>query len=1191
MAKKMIAVDGNEAAARIAHKVSEVVAIYPITPSTPMAELSDAWSAQGKSNIWGQVPRVIELQSEGGAAGAVHGSLQAGALTTTFTASQGLLLMIPNMYKIAGELSPTVFHVTARALAAQGLSIFGDHSDVMSCRQTGFAMLASSSVQEAHDLALVSHAATLEARVPFMHFFDGFRTSHEIMKINPIDDDVISQMIDPKLVQACRDRALTPDAPVLRGTAQNPDVYFQGRETVNPFYAATPGIVKKYMDQLAKLVGRQYNLVDYVGAPDAETVVVVMGSAAQVVRETVELLVAKGQKVGMLNVHLYRPFPAEAFVDALPKTVKHIAVLDRCKEPGSAGEPLFQDVLTAISEASMDGKIGLPRVIGGRYGLSSKEFTPAMAKAVFDEAARKGPKPRFVVGIKDDVSHLSLDVDPAFRLEKKLFQAMFYGLGADGTVGANKNTIKIIGDYTENYMQAYFLYDSKKSGSGTTSHLRFGENEFQAPYLIEPGQADFVACHHTPHLEQINMLRYAKEGAVFLLNTTHSATEAWDTFPREVQQAVIEKKLKVYVIDGYQVAKDSGMGRRINTIMQTCFFAISGILPKDEAIAHIKDSIKKSYMRKGEDVVKKNWDAVDSTLANLHEVQIPAQVTATKTFRAPLQGQLSDFLKNVTAEIILGNGDDLPVSAMPVDGTFPTGTARLEKRDLALEIPIWGADICIQCGKCAMVCPHAAIRTKAYDSADLKGAPEGFRSMKGKGFKLDNDTMYTVQVSPYDCTGCGVCVEACPAVDKKDPTRKSINMTPQAELAVTENQFWDFFVALPEADRTKINTSQVKGAMLLEPLFEFSGACAGCGETPYVKLVSQLFGDRLVVANATGCSSIYGGNLPTTPWSKNKQGRGPAWSNSLFEDNAEFGLGMRLAITKHAEQATLLLDKVPGLDPALVQAIKDQSQVDDAGIGAQRAHVEKLKAALQGKTDADSVLLHNIADYLVHKSVWIIGGDGWAYDIGYGGLDHVLASGENVKVLVLDTEVYSNTGGQASKSTNLAAVAQFAASGKRAPKKDLGLIAMSYKNVYVGRVALGANDAHTIKVFKEAEMHNGPALILAYSPCIAHGYDMRDMLNHQKMAVQSGYWPLLRYIPALADEGKNPFVLDSKAPTVPVKEYIYSENRYKQLVASNPDAAMKLADALQKQVDERWRQYADLASLPGSADVAVEVAG
>ncbi|HSQ43060.1 MAG TPA: pyruvate:ferredoxin (flavodoxin) oxidoreductase, partial [Fibrobacteraceae bacterium] len=1087
--KKTACMDGNEAASSIAHKLSEVVAIYPITPSSPMAENCDSWSAQGRKNIWGQVPRVIEMQSEGGAIAAVHGSLQAGALTTTFTASQGLLLMIPNLYKIAGELTPAVFHVSARAIAAQGLSIFGDQADIYAVRQTGMALLSSSCVQEAHDLALVAHAATLKARVPFIHFFDGFRTSHEVMKIEIIPDEAIRAMIDDNDVRAFRQRCMTPDAPILRGTAQNPDVYFQARETVNPFYAKTPGIVQEAMDQFAKLTGRQYHLVDYVGAKDAERVVVVMGSGFQTVKSTVETLVAQGEKVGVLNVHLYRPFPAEAFVAALPATVKSIAVLDRTKEPGSAAEPLCQDVTTAITEALMDGKakFALPRIIGGRYGLSSKEFTPGMAKAVLDELKKPQPKNHFTVGIIDDVSKTSLEWDAKWGMEQDNFQAMFYGLGADGTVGANKNTIKIIGDSTDNYAQGYFVYDSKKSGSMTTSHLRFGKKAFEAPYLI--ASADFVACHHTPHLDQIDMLQHAKKGAIFLLNTTHPADQVWETFPRPVQQTILEKQLKVYVIDAYHVAKETGMGRRINSIMQTCFFAISGVLSREEAIDHIKKAIKKTYSKKGEAVVKKNWDAVDQALVNLHEVKVPTAITSTKELRQNISEKAPEFVKKVSVEMMFGRGDQLPVSALPVDGTFPTATTRWEKRDLTLEIPVWDPDLCIQCGKCALVCPHATIRTKVLDSSYVKDAPEGFKFAKAKGFKVDGDPVFAISVSPYDCTGCTVCVDACPAKDKNNPERKAINMASQPEIAEREAKCWDFFVDAPEIDRLKVGNKVLpKNAMLLQPLFEFSGACAGCGETPYVKLVSQLFGDRMLVANATGCSSIYGGNLPTTPWAQNKDGRGPTWNNSLFEDNAEFGLGMRLGVNKHANQALLLIDKLSDkLDASLVNAIKAQDQVEEAGVFAQRENVAKLKAALKGIPGDDAKTLLEIADYLVKKSVWIMGGDGWAYDIGYGGLDHVLASGENVNILVLDTEVYSNTGGQASKSTNLGAVAQFAAAGKRAGKKDLGLIAMAYKNVYVGYVAIGSNDAQTIKTMLEAERYDGVSLIIAYSPCISHG--------------------------------------------------------------------------------------------------------
>lgn len=1187
--KKMVCMDGNEAASSIAHKVSEVVAIYPITPSSNMSENCDAWSAQGKKNIWGQVPRVIELQSEGGAIATVHGSLQTGALTTTFTASQGLLLMIPNFYKIAGELTPAVFHVSARAIAAQGLSIFGDHSDIMSMRQTGFVLLNSTSVQEAQDIALISHSATLKASLPFVHFFDGFRTSHEVMKIDVLSDEQVASMIDQSLVTKFRKRALTPDAPVMRGTAQNPDVYFQGRETVNPYYNAAPAIIQETMDQFAKVSGRQYKLVEYFGAADAERVVVIMGSGYQTVKAAVQALNASGEKVGVVLVRLWRPFPSKQFVAALPSTVKSIAVLDRCKEPGSAAEPLAQDVVTAIAEALMNGesKIGMPRIIGGRYGLASKEFTPSMAKTVLDELKKPQPKNRFTIGIKDDLTQSSLEWDPNWKLAADYFQAMFFGLGADGTVGANKNSIKIIGESTENYAQGYFVYDSKKSGSMTTSHLRFGKKEIQAPFLID--KADFIACHHTPHLDQVDMLKYAKKGTIFLLNSTVAADKVWDIFPKSVQSAIIDNQMKVYVIDAYHVAKETGMGRRINSIMQTCFFAISGILPRQEAIDHIKYAIKKTYSRKGEAVVKQNWDAVDRTLEFLHDVKIPNTVTAIKGMRQSVSAKAPDFVKNVSVELMFGRGDDLPTSKMPADGTWPTATTKWEKRDLTLEIPVWEPDLCIQCGKCALVCPHATIRTKIIDSSLLTNAPEGFKTMKAKGFKLDGDPMFAISVSPYDCTGCTVCVDACPAKDKTNPDRKAINMASQPEIAEREGKCWDFFVDAPEVDRNKVgNRILPKNAMLLEPLFEFSGACPGCGETPYIKLATQLFGDRMVVANATGCSSIYGGNLPTTPWAKNKEGRGPAWSNSLFEDNAEFGLGMRLAINKHAQQALQLVEKLADkIGADLVNAIKTQDQTEEPGIFAQRENVLKLRKALEGVNTEDSKLLLEIADYLVKKSVWIMGGDGWAYDIGYGGLDHVLASGENVNVLVLDTEVYSNTGGQSSKSTNLGAVAQFAAAGKRAGKKDLGLIAMAYKNVYVGYVAIGSNDAQTIKTFIEAEKYDGPSIIIAYSPCIAHGFDMGDMLRHQDLAVKSGYWQLIRYNPSLVAEGKNPLTIDAKAPSIPVKDYIFTENRYRQLQQSNPDLANNLAETLQKAVNDRWAFYSYQAAQPGSAAPAV----
>jgi len=1174
----MVAVDGNEATAMVAHKVSEVVAIYPITPSSPMAEHCDNWSSKGQTNIWGEVPNVVEMQSEGGAVGAVHGSLQAGALTTTFTASQGLLLMIPNMFKIAGELTPAVFHVSARSLAMQALSIFGDHSDVMTCRQTGWAMLGSSSVQEAHDMAMIAHASTLKTRIPFIHFFDGFRTSHEVMKIEALNTEDIAKMIDQEFVDANRKRALTPDAPVLRGTAQNPDVYFQGRETVNPFYAAAPAIVQEYMDRFAELTGRKYSVVEYHGAEDAEKVIVVMGSAWQTVKDTVDKLNANGEKVGAINQRLYRPFPAAELIKVLPASVEKIAVLDRCKEPGAPAEPLFLDVSSVITDAYNDGAIAnLPKLYGGRYGLSSKEFTPAMVKGIYDELSKDKPKSRFTVGIKDDVSYTSIDYDPSFHLGKEYFQGMFYGLGADGTVGANKNSIKIIALSTENNAQGYFVYDSKKSGSMTTSHLRFGKEKFESPYLIE--QADFIACHHTPHLDQIDMLSHAKEGATFLVNSHHELDDVWDSFPEEVQKQIISKKLKVFVIDGYKVGKESGMGRRINTIMQTCFFAISGILPKDEAIAKIKDAIKKTYAMKGDVLVQMNYKAVDAAIENLHELPIPAEITSKHQIHiGAFTDDAPDFVKNVTAEIAAGRGDLLPVSAMPVDGTFPTDTTKWEKRDLSLEIPVWEEDLCIQCGKCAIVCPHAAIRSKAFDESELATAPPTFKSIPSKGLKIEGKPVFTIQVAPLDCTGCGVCVDACPAKDKENPARKAINMDEQPPILESENENWDFFVKLPEIDRTLVNRKMVKGSQLLQPYFEFSGACAGCGETPYVKLVSQLFGDRMMVANATGCSSIYGGNLPTTPWAKDVNGRGPSWSNSLFEDNAEFGMGMRMGVDYLYMEAVALLKKLESeVGTELVSGIIEAPQKEEAEIAELRKMIGLLRDKLNTLDSADAAKLSGMADYLVRKSVWIIGGDGWAYDIGYGGLDHVLASGQNVNVLVLDTEVYSNTGGQSSKATNRGAVAQFAAAGKPSGKKDLGLIAMSYKNVYVGRIALGANDNHSVKTLLEAEQYDGPSLILAYSPCIAHGYSLTNQLEHQKMAVDSGYWPLMRYNPMAAAEGKNPLTVDSKAPKIPVKDYIYTENRYKMLLKSNPEAANAFADALQKDIDVQWSYYESMA--------------
>jgi pyruvate-ferredoxin/flavodoxin oxidoreductase len=1175
---KMIAVDGNEATAYVAHKVSEVVAIYPITPSTPMAQACDAWSSQGRTNIWGDVPTVVELQSEGGAAGTVHGSLQAGALTTTFTASQGLLLMIPNMYKIAGELTPAVFHVSARSIAVQGLSIFGDHGDVMAVRQTGWAMLSSTSVQEAHDMALISHAATLKSRVPFIHFFDGFRTSHEIMKIKQLTDEQIAAMIDMDLVDDHKSRGLDPNNPFMRGTAQNPDVYFQGRETVNPYYTAVEGHVKEYMARFAELTGRSYDVVEYHGAPDAEKVIVIMGSGVQTVKTTVEKLNRLGEKVGVLNVRLYRPFPTDSFINALPKSVKKIAVLDRSKEAGAAGESLFLDVTSAISDAFMDAKISsYPRTVGGRYGLSSKEFTPAMVKGVYDELSKDAPKKSFSVGIKDDVTHNSIDYDPSFTLDLDVFQGMFFGLGSDGTVGANKNSIKIIGDTTDNYTQGYFVYDSKKAGSMTTSHLRFGAADFQTPYLID--QADFIACHHTPHLEQLNMLQYAKPGGTFLVNTPMPLDAVWDSFPLEVQTDIIEKKLQVYVIDGYKVGRESGMDRRINTALQACFFEISNVIPKDVAISHIKKAIEKSYGKKGEEIVAMNKAAVDLALGALHKLEVPSQVTATKRIHVgAFPVDASDFVKNTTAEIFAGRGSDLPVSAMPADGTFPVGTSKWEKRDLALEIPIWESDICIQCGKCAIVCPHAAIRAKAYDETALEGAPEFFKHVPAKGLKISEKPQFTIQVTPLDCTGCGVCVEACPAKDKQNPERKAINMKTQLDHKEVEVKNWDFFINLPEVDRTLVNRNQVKGAMLFEPLFEFSGACSGCGETPYLKLVSQLFGDRMLVANATGCSSIYGGNLPTTPWASNKEGRGPAWSNSLFEDNAEFGLGMYLAAEKsYSDAKKLLLSMQDQVGADLVKVLLETPQKTDADILEVRKHIGLLRDKLKTINTPTAEALHKKSENLVKKSVWIIGGDGWAYDIGYGGLDHVLASGANVNVLVMDTEVYSNTGGQSSKASPTGAVAQFAAAGKTTAKKDLALISMSYKNIYVARVALGANDNQTLKAFIEAENYDGPSLIIAYSPCIEHGYSLNDQLAHQKMAVDSGYWPLYRYNPAIAETGKSPLALDSKDPKIPVAEYIYTENRFRQLLQSTPESANKFALALQDEVDTKWSYLKHLA--------------
>jgi len=1181
MSREKVIFDGNEAAAYVAHHLSEVIAIYPITPSSNMGEWADQWSSEGKTNIWGTVPLVVEMESEGGAAGAVHGALQTGSLCTTFTASQGLLLMIPNMFKIAGELTSTVFHVSARALAAQALSIFGDQSDVMAARSTGFAFLCSNSVQEVMDLALIAHAATLKARVPFLHFFDGFRTSHELMKVELLNQDDLRAMIDDELVQAHRARGLTPDKPVMRGTAQNPDVYFQGRETVNPYYLATPGIVQEAMDKFAQVVGRPYHLFDYVGAPNAERVIVMMGSGAEVAQETVEYLLDKGdaERVGVLKVRLFRPFSVQHFVKALPATVKKIAVLDRTKEPGAAGEPLYMDVVTALNEAVGAGLVpAMPRVVGGRYGLSSKEFTPAMVKAVYDELLKDQPKNHFTVGIHDDVTHTSLSYDPSFSTEgKDTVRCLFYGLGADGTVGANHNSIRIIGEGTDNYAQGYFFYDSKKSGTMTTSHLRFGPRPIHASYLIR--SANFVACHQFSFLERMDMLKAAEPGATFLLNSIYSPEEVWDHLPRSTQKQIIEKKLKFYVIDGYAVAKETGMGQRVNTIMQTCFFAISGILPRDEAIAAIKNSIQKTYGKRGEAVVQKNFAAVDATLVHLHEVKAPDQVTSTFDIRPAVPAEAPEFVQKVTAEIIAGRGDELPVSKMPVDGTYPTGTTQWERRNIALEIPAWDEKVCIQCGKCVLVCPHAVIRAKVYDPDLLKDAPPTFKSTTAR-WKEFSDKKYTLQVAPEDCTGCTLCIQVCPAKNKSQARLKAINMVPQPPIREAEAENWKFFLGLPEMDRTQLSLSAVKDAQLLRPLFEFSGACGGCGETPYVKLVSQLFGDRAIVANATGCSSIYGGNLPTTPWAFDSEGRGPAWSNSLFEDNAEFGLGFRLTLDKRLEYASELLPQFTDmLGGELVKALLHADQSTEAGIKEQRERVKVLKSKLDGIDSPKARDLLSIADVFVRKSVWIMGGDGWAYDIGYGGLDHVLASGRNVNVLVLDTEVYSNTGGQMSKSTPRGAVAKFAAGGKPLAKKDLALLAISYGSIYVAKVAMGANDAQTMRAFMEAEAYDGPSLIIAYSHCINHGIDMALGMEQQKLAVASGHWPLFRYNPALAAEGKNPFTLDSKAPSISLDKYIYNETRYKMLVQSNEEAAERLLKLAQQDIKARWRWYEQLAAM------------
>ena len=1168
MKRKFKTMDGNEAVASVAYRVNEVIAIYPITPSSNMGEWADQWASEGKLNIWGTVPQVTEMQSEGGAAGAIHGALQTGALATTFTASQGLLLMIPNMNKIAGELTPTAFHVSARTVATHALSIFGDHSDVMFCRTTGYAMLSSNSVQEAQDLACIAHAASLETRIPFLHFFDGFRTSHEVNKIELLTDDDLRAMIDMDRVFEHRQRALSPDHPVLRGTAQNPDVFFQMRETINPIYDAAPEKVQATMDKFAALVGRKYHLFDYVGAPDAERVIVMMGSGAEAAHEAVEALNARGEKIGLIKVRLYRPFSVKHFAAALPATVKKLAVLDRCKEAGAAGEPLYLDVVNALHESKRQSI----EVIGGRYGLSSKEFTPAMVKAVYDNLKASQPKTHFTVGINDDLGHTSLEYDPQFSTEPDtVVRAQFYGLGADGTVGANKNSVKIIGEDTPNYAQGYFVYDSKKSGAVTTSHLRFGPNPIHSTYLVS--KANFVACHQWIFLERYDMLSALVEGGTFLLNSPYPADETWDKLPRKVQEQLIAKKARFFVIDAYTVARDTGMGSRMNTILQVCFFAISKILPREEAIEAIRKSIRYTYGRKGEEIVAKNMKAVDETLAHLHEIKVPATVSSKLEIADPFPILAPDFDRNVLGTIYENRGDELPVSAFPIDGTFPTGTAKWEKRNLALEIPVWDTKICIQCGKCAMVCPHSVIRIKAYDAAQLANAPATFKSADAKDKELAG-LKYTIQVAPEDCTGCAICVDICPVKNKQETRLRAINMEPQPPLRLPERENWEFFLKLPELDRRKIKVGAIRSQQIQEPLFEFSGACSGCGETPYLKLMSQLFGDRALIANATGCSSIYGGNLPTTPWTKNSDGRGPVWSNSLFEDNAEFGLGFRLSIDKQTEFARELVKRSNGqIGAELIDGILNAPQKDESDIYDQRIRVAELKDRLKKLDTPEAKQLLQVADMLVKKSVWIVGGDGWAYDIGYGGLDHVIASGKNVNLLVLDTEVYSNTGGQSSKSTPRAAVAKFAAGGKPAGKKDLGMMAMAYGNVYVASVAMGAKDEHTLKAFLEAEAYDGPSIIIAYAHCIAHGIDMTTGMQDQKAAVDSGQWLLYRYNPDRAAAGENPLTLDSRAPTRKVQDFMQMETRFKMLTKSKPEDAKRLWAEAQHDAEVRYKFY------------------
>ncbi|MGP6188771.1 MAG: pyruvate:ferredoxin (flavodoxin) oxidoreductase [Vulcanimicrobiaceae bacterium] len=1179
---KRTTMDGNTAVAHIAYRVNEICAIYPITPSSTMAELADEWSSQGKTNIWGRIPVVQEMQSEGGAAGALHGALQSGSLTTTFTASQGLLLMIPNMFKIAGELTPTVFHVAARALATSALSIFGDHSDVMAVRSTGFALFSSGSVQEAHDSALIAHAATLESRIPFLHFFDGFRTSHELNTLELVDDEDIRTMIDDELVREHRGRSLSPEHPYIRGTAHNPDTYFQAREAANAYYTRVPGIVQAQMDKFAALTGRQYHLFEYEGAPDAERIVILMGSGTETARATARALTAAGEKVGVLQVRLYRPFSAKDFLDAIPPSVKAIAVLEETKEPGATGEPLYLDVVTTLAQAGTNGsKRALPKIIGGRYGISSKDFTPAGVKAVYDELLKPEPMNSFTIGINDDLTHKSLTLDPNFTIERDtVTRCVFYGLGADGTVGANKNSVKIIGEDAGLFAQGYFVYDSHKSGAVTISHLRFGPDPIKAPYLI--ASAGFVACHQFEFLLRQDVLRLAAPGAVFLLNSPYGPDEVWDHLPRSVQQVIIDKKLRFYVIDATKTARDLGLGAYTNTILQTCFFAISGVLPRDEAIEQIKKAIKKTYARKGEIVIRQNFAAVDGTIARLGEVTVPDKVSSSFDRPPIVPLDAPEFVRNVTAVMMEGRGDEIPVSLMPVDGTFPSGTAAFEKRNIGDLVPKWEPDLCIQCGQCGFVCPHAVIRARYYNEDKLAGAPASFKSaqVNARGYP---EARFSLQFYVEDCTSCGLCIEACPAQSPSDPTFKAINLADKAPMLEDERKNIEFFEHLPTNERAHVDFANVRGVQFLQPLFEFPGACAGCGETPYIKLLSQLFGDRLQVANATGCSSIYGANLPVTPWTKNDEGRGPAWSNSLFEDNAEFGLGFRLAADDHVSMAHSFLRQLsPLVGESLVESIVSAPQTQESEIRAQRIRVAELKVKLLKLEDERAKDLISVVDHLVRRSVWLIGGDGWAYDIGYGGLDHVLASGRNVNVLVLDTEVYSNTGGQSSKATPLGAVAKFAAGGKRTARKDLALQAIAYGNVYVAQVAMGANPQQTLQAFREAEAYDGPSLILAYSHCIAHGINMRKGMLQQELAVKSGYWPLLRYNPALRTVGANPFRLDSPRPSIPFKEYAYNEIRYTALTASKPEVAETLAEMAQSVVDEKYRQYEELAGREGS---------